>query len=428
MNNFTLTSFKASILRKGSFTANVLTLMTGTTLSQILGIVIAPVLTRLYSPEDFGILALFIAISNIFVIMASWRYEMAIMLPHDHEDAAAVFSLSAFIVIFMSFLFLVIVALFRQSIAGLLKTPEITYWLWCTPVNIFLLGLVQIFNSWQSRMKNFSKLAATRLMAAVLSAGTSIGMGIWGHYGAMGLIAGQLAGSFFSAGILGGQIFKKDSKFFGNSFSRKNIIHQARTYYRFPLIDSWAVVANYASQRVPILILNYFFNNVIVGLYFLGYRVLHLPLHFINRSLSEVFYQRYEEKRKSYGKKDFLKRIIKILTVISFFPAVLLFVFAPLMFKIFFGAEWEVAGEYARILTPLLFFRFISSPIGSVLWSEGKNTLRLGWQCLLLIVSTVAFIIGGLSGNIYIALIIFSICGSLLYLLHIIIVLRVSSY
>ena len=423
----TLTSIRNKTFRKGSFAANVLTLMTGTTLSQVLTFAVAPVLTRLYTPQDFGILALFISISAFLVLLASWRYEMAILLPKDHEDAAKVFSLSVFIVLLMTGLSIIMVIVFRHSVATFLKTPYMATLLWWIPIYIFLQGFVQIFNYWHSRMKNFSLLSASRIIGAAAGAGTQIGMGIWGQDGSTGLIAGQLANSFLTAGMLGSLVLIKDLKFFENSISRKYILDQARLYYRFPLIENWTVVVYLASEKLPNIIINYFFNNIIVGLYSVGYKVLNLPLQFIQGSLSQVFFQRYDEKRKSYGKKDFLVKIIKLLTFISIFPSVLLFFFAPFFFKIYLGTQWRVAGEYIRILTPALFFRFISAPTSHVLWLEGKNILRLCIYITLLIISISSFMIGGLIGNINTALMIFSIFTSILYFTQIILVLKVAS-
>jgi len=43
---------------KSEFAKNVLTLMTGTTIAQAIPIAISPILTRIYTPEDFGVFAL----------------------------------------------------------------------------------------------------------------------------------------------------------------------------------------------------------------------------------------------------------------------------------------------------------------------------------------------------------------------------------
>ena len=80
---------------KSEFTRNVLTLMTGTTIAQAIPIAISPILTRLYTPKDFGVLALFVAITSIFGSIANGRYELAIMLPKKDEDAVNILALGS---------------------------------------------------------------------------------------------------------------------------------------------------------------------------------------------------------------------------------------------------------------------------------------------------------------------------------------------
>jgi lipopolysaccharide exporter len=420
------TLLKARLPRQGSFVANVFTLMTATAISQVLSVAISPILTRLYTPQHFGDLAIFLAISTIVAMLASWRYELAIMLPKEHEDAANVVALSVFIVLLMSGITLIGVIIFRGAVATLLKIPEMTSWVLIIPVHVFLLGVIHIFTNWNTRMKNFSQVATARVMSSVISGSSLIIIGILSP-SAKGIIIGHLIGFFFGGVYLGYQIIRKDFKFFQRSITRTNIVNQGRIYYRFPLIDSWAVMANYGAQKLPFLILNYFFNNVIVGLYFLGYRVLNMPLLYINNSLSEVLYQRYEEKRKSIGKKDFLIKVVKINALIALFPSLILFFFAPMIFRIVFGEQWVVAGEYVQYLTPLLFFRFIAIPLRSVFWSEGKNYWLLIFNIMLFIVSAIAFIFGGVKENIYTTLIIFSSLTSILYIIQIVMVFKTAS-
>ena len=91
---------------KSEFTRNVLTLMTGTTIAQAIPIAISPILTRLYTPKDFGVLALFVAITSIFGSIANGRYELAIMLPKKDEDAINIFASTTIFIIHASLQFL----------------------------------------------------------------------------------------------------------------------------------------------------------------------------------------------------------------------------------------------------------------------------------------------------------------------------------
>ena len=119
---------------KSEFSKNVLTLMTGTTIAQAIPIAISPILTRIYTPEDFGVLALFVAITTIFGTIANARYELAIMLPKKDEDAINIFALGFIITCFISLILLILVLVFNDYFTKLLGNDEISFWLYFVPI------------------------------------------------------------------------------------------------------------------------------------------------------------------------------------------------------------------------------------------------------------------------------------------------------
>ena len=104
---------------KSEFNRNILTLMTGTTIAQAIPIAISPILTRIYTPEDFGIFAIFLAITIIIGSIANGRYELAIMIPKKDEDAINIFALGFIITTSISLLLLVLVLIFQTYFTGL---------------------------------------------------------------------------------------------------------------------------------------------------------------------------------------------------------------------------------------------------------------------------------------------------------------------
>src|SRR5680860_1336201 len=129
------------ILPKGEFNRNVLTLMTGTGIAQVIPLAITPILTRIYSPEQFGVFALFIAIASSLSIVATGRYELAIMLPRKDTDAANITVLSMIINCFVSSLLFIIAWQFNDQITNLLGSRAISTWLYFVPLTVFLNGI-----------------------------------------------------------------------------------------------------------------------------------------------------------------------------------------------------------------------------------------------------------------------------------------------
>ena len=115
---------------KSEFSRNVLTLMTGTTIAQAIPIAISPILTRIYTPEDFGVFALYMAIASIIAVIATGRYEMAIMLPKEEEDVKSIVKLILILLSIVTFITFLIVSFFNQAIVSLFENQEISNWLY----------------------------------------------------------------------------------------------------------------------------------------------------------------------------------------------------------------------------------------------------------------------------------------------------------
>ncbi|MEA1879149.1 MAG: oligosaccharide flippase family protein, partial [Campylobacterota bacterium] len=144
---------------KSEFSRNVLTLMTGTTIAQAIPIAISPILTRIYTPEDFGVFALYMAIASIIAVVATGRYEMAIMLPKEEDDVKSIVKLIMILLSAVTFITFCIVFFFNQTITNLFQNPEISNWLYFLPMSIFLVGLYQVYNYLLIREKNFKRLS-----------------------------------------------------------------------------------------------------------------------------------------------------------------------------------------------------------------------------------------------------------------------------
>lgn len=182
--------------------------MTGTTIAQAIPIAISPILTRIYTPEDF---ALYMAIASILSVVATGRYEMAIMLPKKDEDAINIVALSIAISFFVSFIPFLIVFIFNTQITELLGNPEISNWLYFIPVTVLLTGIYQSFNYWSNRKKQYKRLATSRVIQSSAASATNLGMG-FGGFGTSGLILGQILGQSVAATILGRVVWMEDGR------------------------------------------------------------------------------------------------------------------------------------------------------------------------------------------------------------------------
>jgi len=216
---------------KSEFSRNVLTLMTGTTIAQAIPIAISPILTRIYTPKDFGVFSLFIAITSIFGSIANGRYELAIMLPKKDEDAINIFALGFIITIAISLFLLLLVILFQDNFVEILKNKEIGGWLYFVPVAVFFTGLFNVLNYFNNRRKNYKDIANATILKSIVLSIVQLSIGFM-KQGVSGLISGQLLSQFAANTKLLKNILK--DKALISKISKVKIIALAKRYKDFP--------------------------------------------------------------------------------------------------------------------------------------------------------------------------------------------------
>ncbi len=368
---------------KSEFSRNVLTLMTGTSIAQAIPIAISPILTRIYTPEDFGVFALYLSVASIVSTMATGRYELAIMLPKKDEDAINIVVLSITISFFVSLLSLLIVSVFNTQIAYLLGNPAISPWLYFIPVSVLLTGLYQSFNYWSSRKKEYKRLAANRVVQSGVMASSNIGMGV-GGFGASGFILSTLLGQGMATFLFYKKICSKDMDLF-KYINKLKLIALLKKYKKLPTLNlPNALIDGVRLSGINILIAK-FFTTAVLGQFSLAWKMVQTPMSLIGGSLSQVFFQKISSAKKSDLELIVRKFIIKIFFIAA--PIFLILYFYSLdIFTFVFGVKWKLAGESASIMAPWLFLNFISSPISTVF-------IILNKQEILLFISVVYMII-----------------------------------
>lgn len=359
---------------KSEFSRNVLTLMTGTTIAQAMPIAISPILTRIYTPEDFGVFALYMSIASIIAVTATGRYEMAIMLPKKDEDAINIAALSVIISFFVSLIALLIVFIFNFRITTLLGNPEISNWLYLIPITVLLTGIYQSLNYWSNRKKQYKRLATSRIVRSGTTAATNLGMG-FGGFGSSGLILGGLIGQGISTYILGKMIWSEDKNRF-DKIRKLKIFALSKRHIKFPKFNLLnALIDNIRLSGISILVAK-FFTTATLGQFSLAWKMVQVPMSLIGSSLSQVFFQKV-----SHARADDLDRIVKKFLIKASLVAAPLFIiiyfFAVDIFMIVFGKNWELAGHAASIMAPWLFLNFLTSPLSMVFVAISRQDIML---------------------------------------------------
>ncbi len=402
--------------KKESFVSDVLTLAGGTTFAQILIILAAPVLTRLYGPDDFGVWALYISITSIIIIISCLRYEYSIMLPESDEEAVNLLGLSMLAVLAVTGLTVPFIWYFKPQIVDLLNSPQIGDYLWLVPPFVFVNGAFLALNHWNSRTKLFKRLSFSRISSSVSATATQIGLGLTAHPPtSAGLIGGSLAGQSVATFVLGGQIWRDDKTLIKKSLGWRKIYEGAIRHRNFPLIDIWSALMNSISWQLPAFLLSAFFTPAVVGFYSLGFRLLQLPMSFIGGSITQVFYQRASRAVSEGTLNILVENVFKMLVIIGMFPILILTIVGSDVFTVIFGSAWAEAGVYAQILSLWAFIWFISSPLTTIYLVVGEHHFGFSYNFFNLTTRFLSLTIGGMLGNARIALLLFSISGIVVY-------------
>jgi O-antigen/teichoic acid export membrane protein len=400
---------------KSEVSRNILTLMTGTTIAQAIPIAISPILTRIYTPEDFGIFALYMSLLSIVAVIATGRYELAVMLPKNKKESINIVAISFLISFIISICLFVLVLFFNKEITLLIGTPEISNWLYLMPLSVFLVGSYQSLNYWNNKNKQYKTMAKSKIYQSVSVGTTNLTLGFI-EFSKFGLIIGQLFGQIIAFFILLKSFIKSDINYLQN-INRLKMFSLFKKYKDFPKINMPHAFLNTMSSELPVLMISKFFNNSNVGFYSLANLIIVAPMGIVSSSYSQVFLQKISELKNNNFRNEevvFFKNTLYKLLIFSFPVFFIVFFIIEDIFKIVFGSEWIIAGTYSMILIPMLYFRFTGSIISSVVLVYNKQKKAFYIEVLNTILRFVSLLIGGFYNNILLGLVLFSATSSLI--------------
>jgi O-antigen/teichoic acid export membrane protein len=403
--------------RGGSFAGDVIKIAGGTTFAQILSVLAAPILTRIYGPESYGLSALFISIVSTIGVVACLRYELAIMLPRKDDDATNLLAASLILAGAVTLFTVPAIHYAGDFIIDFMKSPALGPYLWLVPIAVFANGAVLAFNYWISRNRHFGDLSLARVASSIATTGSQLAMGFAGYATGGSLIIANIIGSAASAAMLGARVWRNDMPLLKSCLSWSGILHGMKRYVKFPLIDSWSALLNTLSWQLPVFLLSAFFSSTVVGYYGLSMMVLLLPANLIGGAISQVFFQRAAEAKFEGKLSKVVEDTVLRLAILGLFPMLLLSVMGKEAFIVVFGTAWSEAGVYSQILAFWIFITFIASPISTLLSIFERQGASLIFNIILLIMRTGALVAGGLLGNARTAIILFAVVGIIIYLM-----------
>jgi lipopolysaccharide exporter len=357
------------------FLRNFTVLSGGSTLGQVFNIAFAPLITRLYLPDNLGQLALFTAFLNVSIVTASLRYEFAIVSARNDREAAQL-TLSSFMISLpvsavTAFIFYGMV---RNGIIGYGNMP-----VYATVLIIPALICTASFSAlryWLLRQERCGLISHGTVLQNAIRALSQAGFGWLGPYTA-GLLAGEIIGrcSGMSRMLRAAWPALKRELAGSNLNQIKDTLKTNRQFavYSLPssLLDTLA-----ASMSFPLVV--YLYGLTAGGSYALVSRVLALPAVLITANVADAFHSRAALmlQQNPLALPGLVKRMAGILLFLGLCPATILVAFGPSLFAWVFGSKWLEAGVMAAWVAPWFLAQFIVNPLSRVVLVVGRQEVK----------------------------------------------------
>jgi O-antigen/teichoic acid export membrane protein len=367
----------------------------GNSIGQIALLAVMPFASRLYSPSDYGALALYTSVLLTGVSLAGLAYHQAIPVPSKDGDGTALLILSLFIEILLIGTVSGVVWIGTRFVPPLafLGTFPISFWLF--PLGILWAGIYKILISWCTRAGRFTELALSKGVQGIGSAFVTVAMGMAG-FRPLGLIAGYIVSQ--SLGVV--YILQKTISFRQvQAASPLRLLHVAKKYRRFPLYNTWSDLMNTLSSQLTPIILASLYDPRTTGFFALSFQVINLPMQFIGMAIQQVFFQKASQAYYHNSLDELTRSTFALLVRIGFLPFLYLTLVGPELFAFLFGERWHMAGIYTQWMSPWLFTVFCVAPLYSILYILERQKQNTLFQAFILLSRVGALYFGAWCGG-----------------------------
>lgn len=355
------------LIPKSGFVRNVTMLASGTGLGQALFVLASPLLTRIYTPEDFGALAVYTSMLAMSVIAATWRYELAIPLPEDDTTAADLLALCLGIAVTASCVAALLVLVLGDHISDWTNSPALRPYLWLLPIGIMVSSTFQTFNFWAIRHRRFAQLATAKFSHAVGTLIVQLGLGVLALR-PLGLLLGQVVGRATGTGLLARVMWQKDLAAL-RCTNLQRVRWVAKRYVRFAMFSTPAAFLTTAWLQIPALLLATFYGPEVAGWFALGQLCLGAPIMLLGDSVGEVYVGEAARLARETPKQLyslFLNTAGRIF-LLGLVPIGVVALGGSELFKFAFGDSWGEAGIYVRLLAAMFLLRLAVAPVSRTL-------------------------------------------------------------
>lgn len=405
---------------KGEFFKAVSILAGGTLLAQIINVVTLPILTRLYTPADFAIFAVYNSLLMTFSVISCLRFEIAIPLATDDKEATDLIYLALISNFFISFTTLVLLCLFEHQVLQMLNIKGSKFVIWLLPLGLLFLGIYNVLQYAATRNKSFKIISKTKITQAVGGIGVQIILGLF-KLNSLGLVIGQVI-KYSSGSISLLRSVQKNLKYLLNNFNVNDTRQTLIKNQNYPKFSSLEALANAAGIQLPIIVISSKMGEE-AGYLMLAMQVMAIPLMLLGNAISQVYMAHATEKLREGQLKSYTYECILKILKVGIVPLVLICSVSPFLFPIVFGEKWHQAGIMVLWMLPWYAMQLLVSPISISLYVVNQQKIALLVQLVGLLIRLGGTYFVSLSYNTY-TFKYYAFSGCVFYIIYLIVVLK----
>lgn len=368
-------------------------LLIGTIVSQIIVIATVPILSRIFSPKDYGLLTLFNSILVITANIVTLSYPIRIILPKKYLESLQLVIISILLSLGIGIILLLLSFMLPNSFINLIDVGILGRWLPFAIIGGILLSITNTLNYWFNRNSLYKKIAILQVTQSIILAFFSLVVGF------LSIVDGLVFAQIFAFStsiiifILFSELKYKKENFIGLIKIAKK--HKNAPKYLYPgnLLDI-------LTSQLPFLLITLWFTQEMTGHYRMAYSCLNLPAALFGLAIAQIFYKRFTKVWPDAAKAKLLLKKTWLLLFAIGLPAFLIIALAgETIFSFVLGSSWKIAGSMASILSIMCLFSLLHSPTSTTVLAIGNENLYMFYNVATLFGRTLSLYIGYLQND-----------------------------
>lgn len=394
------------------FIRNSGTLLTGNVVAQGLAFLAYLLLLRLFTPDDFGLCNVFFSYTEVLIILSTCKYEMAIVVAPDDNEASLLARLAFRLNALLTLLLFAMAAVMALTGVTLSNLPAILLLL--LPLLVYFTGTYRIYVFLCNRHKEYRALALGEVVSVSGGTVTRILFGLLAPvlnlFHTIGLPLGSVLGKMAGHAYLHHVVCRKNHYYHPTAAPLRPI---ARKYINFARYVMPRELVSSFSANLPLMWLSLYFDKPLLGLFSLALTFTQRPAGILANTFEKVLYQSSSVTvQQQLPLRRNILRFALLLGVGVAAVAAVVFLFAEPLFVLLFGGQWVGTGYYVRCLLPWMSILVISNSLSFVSSIFGTQRVDFILQVVQLLLRAVALYIGIRQGDFQLAVLLFCIVSA----------------